>query len=436
MNTTLFFQLFLQVVLIALNAIFACAEIAVISVKDQRLELLADGGNKSATKLLKLKQQPSGFLSTIQIAITLSGFLGSAFAADNFSEIIVDAVMKAGINIPVRVVDSISVILITFILSYFTLVFGELVPKRIAMKKAEKISLKLAPLIYFISKLFAPIVWLLTKSISLVLRLINVEDTGSDEKISEEDIREMALMGTLDGSIDKEENEIIQNVFEFDDTPVGKFLTHRTEIDLIMLSDSVDKWNALIHKTRHSHYLVCKDDLDDVFGVLSAKDYFRIKDKTKENIIKNAIKPARFVPESITADKLFRIMKKSKNHFSVVLDEYGGLLGIVTMNDLLEQLVGSLDNYDNGTALEQDDIVRLGENKWLVQGYASLLDVQKELGLSLPADEFDTFGGFIISKKEIIPEENEIIQINLDGYSITTAPFKDHRVVSAIITKE
>ena len=436
MNTTLFFQLFLQVVLIALNAIFACAEIAVISVKDQRLELLADGGNKSATKLLKLKQQPSGFLSTIQIAITLSGFLGSAFAADNFSEIIVDAVMKAGINIPVRVVDSISVILITFILSYFTLVFGELVPKRIAMKKAEKISLKLAPLIYFISKLFAPIVWLLTKSISLVLRLINVEDTGSDEKISEEDIREMALMGTLDGSIDKEENEIIQNVFEFDDTTVGKFLTHRTEIDLIMLSDSVDKWNALIHKTRHSHYLVCKDDLDDVFGVLSAKDYFRIKDKTKENIIKNAIKPARFVPESITADKLFRIMKKSKNHFSVVLDEYGGLLGIVTMNDLLEQLVGSLDNYDDGTALEQDDIVRLGENKWLVQGYASLLDVQKELGLSLPADEFDTFGGFIISKKEIIPEENEIIQINLDGYSITTAPFKDHRVVSAIITKE
>lgn len=436
MNSTLTLQLLLQVILIMLNAVFACAEIAVISVKNNKLESFAANGNKRAIKLLKLKNEPSSFLATIQIAITLSGFLGSAFAADNFSKIIVNKVISAGINIPVSFLESVSVILITVILSYFTLVFGELVPKRIAMKKAEQISLRLSSMIYFISIIFSPVVKFLTTSVSLILRFFGINDNESeDENISESDIREMAIAGSLNGVIGKEENEIIQNIFEFDDISIGKIVTHRTEVDVLMLSDKIEKWDNIIHKTRHSHYIICNENIDDVYGVLNAKDYFRLNAKTKEEILKKAVKSPYFVPANMKSDKLFEIMKKTKNHFSVVLDEYGGFLGIITMNDLLEQLVGNLDNYDDGTSFDNNEIIKFKEDKWFIKGSVSLLQVEKELNISLPTDEFDTFGGFIISLNQVIPNENEKIEIVYEGYKIVTAPLKNHKIISCIISK-
>lgn len=337
-------QLVLQVVLIALNAIFACAEIAVISMNDNKLAQLAAKGDKRAQRLARLTSQPARFLATIQVAITLSGFLASAFAADNFSDRIVDWLLEMGVSIPAHVLNTLAVMLITVILSYFTLVFGELVPKRLAMRKTEQLALGMSALVSFISRLFAPIVWLLTVSTNAVLRLLGIDPNAEDEEVSEEEIRMMVDVGSEKGVIDAAEKEMIQNVFEFDDLTVGEFCTHRTEVSLLWQEEDDEQWEKTIRESRHSRYPICGESVDQVVGILNVKDYFRLEDQSRENVLKNAVYPPYFVPEGLSANVLFRQMQLSRNHFAVVLDEYGGMEGIVTMNDLLEQLVGDLED--------------------------------------------------------------------------------------------
>ena len=337
-------SLILQIVLIFLNAVFASAEIAVISANDARLSKLEEEGNKNAAKLKRLTDQPAKFLATIQVAITLSGFLASAFAAENFSDKLVDWVIGMGYTaVPASTLNSIAVVLITLILSYFTLIFGELVPKRIAMKKADKLALAMAPMITVVSMVFAPIVWLLTASTNGILRLIGIDPNAEEDDVSEEEIRLMVDEGGQKGIIDVEEQEMINNVFEFDDLTVDECATHRTDISLLWLDESVEELANTIHESRHTKYPVCDETVDKIIGILDVKDFFRLMDEPKERIIKDAVKPAYFVPESVHADVLFRQMKNTHNYFAVVLDEYGGMTGIVTMNDLLEQIVGDLD---------------------------------------------------------------------------------------------
>ena len=242
MENSILFMILLQLVLIALNAVFACAEIAVISFNDSKLEKMAESGNKKAIKLRKLTQQPAKFLATIQVAITLSGFLGSAFAAENFSDVLVDLILKTGINVPVKTLDTAAVVIITIILSYITLIFGELVPKRVAMRKAEQLALGMASLISVIAKLFAPIVWMLTASTNGVLRLIGIDPNQQDEEVGEEDIKMMVDVGSEKGTINNEEKEFIQNVFEFDDMSAGEIITHRTDVILLDMEDGEETW--------------------------------------------------------------------------------------------------------------------------------------------------------------------------------------------------
>ena len=315
----------MQLILLICNAVFACAEIAVISLNDNRLAKLAAEGDKRAVRLARLTNQPARFLATIQVVITLSGFLGSAFAAENFSDGIVDWLVGLGVGIPRGTLDTITVTLITLVLSYITLIFGELVPKRVAMRNAEKLSLAISGLMTFISKLFAPIVWLLTVSTNAVLRLLGIDPNEKDEEVSEEEIRMMVDVGSEKGVIDEEEQRMIQNVFEFDDLAVEEFATHRTDMVVLWEDESVEQWNQTIRENRHSLYPVCGETADDVIGILNAKDYFRLEERTRENILREAVRPAYFVPQSIRADVLFRQMKKTRNHFAVVLDEYGGV---------------------------------------------------------------------------------------------------------------
>ena len=336
MNTTLLWQLLLQLILILLNAIFASAEIAFITMNENRLAKLAEDGNKSAIRTKKLTSKPSNFLATIQVAITLSGFLGSAFAADNFSDSLVTWLQKLGVGIRPATLDTISVIAITLLLSYFTLVLGELVPKRIAMKKAEQLALGMSSFIAFISKLFAPIVWVLTKSTNAMLRMIGIDPEEETEEVSEEEIRLLVDVGSKNGVIDTTEQEFIHNIFEFDDLEVSEFATHRTDIAFLWAEQSIKQWEDTIYNNRYTLYPICLDSVDHIIGVLNVKDYFRLADKSKENVFKEAVKPAYFIPQTIRADVLFKQMKHSHNHFAVVLDEYGGVFGIVTMNDLLE----------------------------------------------------------------------------------------------------
>lgn len=430
-------QLLLQLILILFNAIFACAEIAVISVNEAKITKLEESGNRRAKKLRKLTEQPAKFLSTIQIAITLSGFLGSAFAADNFAVKLADWAISIGCTLSHETVQTIAVVLVTIILSYFTLILGELVPKRIAMRKSEEMALGMAPMLYGVAKIFTPIVWFLSVSTNLVLRLIGIDPNENDEEVSEEEIRLMVDEGGQKGVIDEQEQELIQNVFEFDDLTVEEFATHRTDVTVLWLEDGDEIWENTIHETRHSMYPVCGETIDDVIGVLSMKDYFRLKGSPRKTILDEAVRPAYFVPGGIHADVLFRQMKNTKNHFAVVLDEYGGLLGIVTMNDLLEQLVGDLTD-DSETEDDEPDIMKLdGEDDvWSVRGVASLSDVAKELDTELPTDKYDTMGGYVFANYGSVPDDGTEFDIDIDNLHIHVTEIKDHRIAKMTVKRD
>ena len=347
-------MLLLQLALIALNAVFACAEIAVINIGEAKLAKLSSEGDKRAKRLLRLTKNPSRFLATIQVAITLAGFMGSAFAAENFSGRLVTWVISLGLTgVPEATLDAVAVVLITLVLSYVTLVVGELVPKRIAMRKAESIALGLSGLIAFIAKIFAPLVWLLTVSTNGVLRLFGIDPNDTGEEVSEEDIRMMVDVGSQSGAIDDEEKEFIQNVFEFDDLTAGEIATHRTEVAMLWMDETMEEWNQIIHETRHAMYPVCHESVDNIVGVLSSKDYFRLESRDRDTVMAEAVRPAYFIPDGVKADLLFRNMKKSHNKFAIVLDEYGGMVGIVTINDLVERLVGS---FTDDEAVEAEEV--------------------------------------------------------------------------------
>ena len=296
---------------IALNAIFACAEIAVISVNGNHLKKMVAEGNRKAVRLQKLTEIPASFLATIQIAITLSGFLGSAFAADNFADRLLALFAGIGVAVP----RSVIVILITILLSYVTLVFGELVPKRLAMKKTEQIALGLSGILTLVAKIFAPLVWLLTASTNGVLRLLRVNPEEEEEIVTEEEIRMMVDAGGEKGSIDSTEQELIHNIFAFDDISVNEICTHRTAVSVLWEKDSLEQWKETVHQSGHSFFPVCGEDIDDIRGVLSAKDIFRLSgDYGKEGLLSEVLRPAVFVPATVKADVLFANMKKSGNY--------------------------------------------------------------------------------------------------------------------------
>ncbi len=426
-------QIILQVVLIFINALFACAEIAIISINDNKVSKMAAAGDKRAIRLAKLTAQPARFLATIQIGITLVNLLGSAFAAQNFSDRLAAAFSGIGISISPAVLGTISVVIITLLLTYFTVTLGELVPKRIGMKKAEKLALSLSLLVYVISKIFAPVVWLLTVSANGILRLFGINPHSSDEEITEEEIRLMVDAGSEKGAIQPDEKDFIQNIFEFNDTSADEIMTHRTEVSLLWLDETDDQWEQTIIQSRHSIYPVCAESPDNIVGILYAKDYFRLKDKSREAVMESAVKSAYFVPETVRADVLFRNMKKSRNHFAVVLDEHGGMSGIVTMYDLLEQLVGDLED-DITIPAESPLIERIDSNTWRINGAAPLDKVSKELGVLLPEEEYDTFGGLVFGILGTIPSDGSTPELEEFGLTIKVKTIKDHRLESAVVS--
>ncbi len=432
MENSIAFMILLQVVLIALNAVFACAEIAIISMNDTKLAKMASEGDKRAVRLAKLTSQPARFLATIQVAITLSGFLGSAFAAENFSGVLVDWLIGLGVPISAKVLDSIAVIFITIILSYFTLVFGELVPKQVAMRKAEALALGMSGLISSISKVFAPLVSLLTVSTNGILRLMGIDPNAEEENVSEEEIRMMVDVGSEKGTIDHEEREFIQNVFEFNDLSAEELVTHRTDVIMLDMEDSMDVWKETIYSTKHSRYPVCEGSADNIVGVLSAKEYFRLEDKSRESVMENAMFPAYFVPNTVKADVLFRNMRKDRHTLAMVLDEYGGLTGIITINDLVEQLVGDLgsDNEPEETVVAFE---RIDEGTWKVHGSAWLEDLAEEFGVALPCEEYDTFNGLIFDALGSIPEDGTDIEVDVAGLHVKVTEIVNHQVETAIV---
>ncbi|HJA72096.1 MAG TPA: hemolysin family protein [Candidatus Lachnoclostridium stercoravium] len=437
MGDSIIFLLLLQVVLIFLNAIFASAEIAVLSVNEIKLAKMVEQGDKRAKRLSKLVSEPSKFLSTIQIAITLSGFLGSAFAADNFSEPLVEWLIGLGVGIPRATLDTLAIIVITLILSYFTLIFGELVPKRIAMKKADSLSLAISGLITGLSNVSKPVVWLLSVSTNAVLKLLGIDPTEEEDQVSEEEIRMMVDAGSEKGAIDHEEKEFIQNVFEFDDLTAEEIATHRTDVTILFLEDSDADWEETIHSSRYTLYPVCDGSADNIVGILNAKDYFRLDDRSRENVMEHAVHPAYFVPETIKADVLFRNMKSNHTAMAVVLDEYGGMVGIVTLNDLIEELVGELSEDITGRYSCEPRIEKINDTSWKIFGNIALSEIEEEAGVDFGDEDYDTLTGLVFDIIGYIPQDgDQDIDVETAHLHIHVSRIEDHQIEEAVVERK
>ncbi|HIS57663.1 MAG: hemolysin family protein [Lachnospiraceae bacterium] len=420
----------LQIVLIALNAVFASAEIAVISMNEIKVQKASEDGDKRAKKILRLTEQPARFLATIQVAITMAGLLGSAFAAENFAGVLVQLITSTGIGVSEAILKPIAVFLITMILAYFNLVFGELVPKRIAMKKSDQLALGMAGMLSFVSKLFAPLVWLLTVSTNGILHLLGMKAEDEEEQVSEEEIQMLLEKGSESGVIDEENKEIISNVFDLDDMSAEEVCTHRRDVISLDMEDSMEEWENIIQESRHTYYPVY-ENMEDVVGILDTRDYFRLKDHSRENVIKNAVKPAIFIPETMKVNVIFQNMKESRNYFTVVLDEYGGISGILTLHDVIETLVGDLNEKGEETVTE---IEKIDEKTWRIYGQAELEDVAEELNLELPTEEYHTYSGYIFSLLGKIPKDGSTFTVTEDKFTIQVLGVKNHRIGETRLT--
>ena len=415
-------RLIVLVLLIAVNAFFAAAEIAFISLNDAKIERQSKEGNKKARQIKKMLKEPTRFLSTIQIGITLAGFLSSAFAADAFaSELapILDNLFPLGLTTWTNV----SIIIITLILSYFSLVFGELVPKRIAMKNPEKIAFGTIGIIKLIYTLTVPFVKLLTWSTNLVSKIFGV--TGVEEEtVTEEEIRMMVDVGEEKGSINETEKELINNVFEFNDKVASEVMIHRKEIYAIDVQSDIGDILSDLKEYKYSRIPVYEDNIDNIVGMLYIKDLLAYVYLKKEVKIKKIMREVYFVPENKPINDLFRELQKNKHQIAVVLDEYGGTAGLITMEDILEELVGNIfDEYDD----VEPEYERIDENTFRISGSVSIFDLRKILNIEdIPEGDYDTLSGYLIELLGRIPEDNEMPEIETDKVTYKLEVYEDN----------
>ena len=421
-------QILLQIILIALNAFFAATEIAVISLNEKKVRALAEDGNKKAVKMLKIIEEPTQFLSTIQIGITLAGFLGSAFAADNFAEVLSAAISKA-FNLSAdntKIINTVAVVLVTLILSYFTLIFGELVPKRIAMKHKEKLANSVCGIISFLAAVLKPIIWFLTISTNAVLRLVGIDPHEKEEPVSEEDLVLMLDAGADEGSLDHDDIEYIKNVFKLDKMTAEDVMTPRKSVISISYDASDKEILEIIEDESYSRIPVYEDNPDKIIGILHACDYL-LKRNEKNFDLKSILHTPVFVPETVSLDVLFKDMQTDHNHLAVVVNEYGETSGIVTMEDILEEIVGEIwDERDE----EIDEFKKIGDNTYKVLCTASLEDFREYFKLEDEEDlDVSTVNGWITEITGIIPEVNYSFDYKNLTVTITKADqFMTHEI--------
>ena len=416
-------QFILILVLTLLNAFFASAEMAIVSVNRNRIKMLADDGNKKASLLVDLLEEPNKFLSTIQVGITLAGFFSSASAATGISEVIGASLSQLGIPYA----QSISIIVITIILSYFTLVFGELVPKRIALQKSEQIAMLSVRPIVFVFKFAKPFVKLLSLSTNLLLRVIGMSDTDLEEKVSREEIKSLVDAGEEYGVINQIEKEMINSIFDFDDKLAKEVMTPRTEVYMInsQLPLSIEE----LLEENYSRIPVYEGDMDNIIGILYLKDFLHEAYQVGfENVgIKKLLHRPYFVPECKNIDQLFKELQKSKNHLAVLIDEYGGFSGIVTIEDLIEEVMGDInDEYD-----DDDPVIRKIDNDtYIVNGLISIKELNDKLQLNLDeeTEDYDTLGGFLINQIDYIPSETEECMVEYENLLFKVECVKDKRI--------
>jgi putative hemolysin len=422
MSASPWLDILVVALLIALTAFFAAAEIAIISLNDNKIARQADEGDRKAKLLSRIVSEPGTFIATIRVAVTLSGFMSAVYAAVRFTEYFYQ---KTGQNMPsLRIFIAFG---ITLILTYFSLVLGELLPKRIAQAFPEKFARSVAFIIRATSIILRPFVFILTASTNIILRLLGIDPSQTDRTVTEEEIRMMVDVGRESGNIDDEESELIENIFDFNDKSVSEIMTHRTSIVSLDVDSDYDEVLETAVKEKYTRIPVYEDNIDNIIGILHIKDllYHAAEGLTLPFSLRNMIREPYIVPESKTIDVLFRDMQKEHAQMAVVIDEYGGTAGIVTIEDLMEEIFGSIqDEYDE----EEQEIVRVDDHTFIIAGLTPLDEVSEAIGADFPDDDYDTMGGLIISLLGRIPEENELPEIYYGNMKLKVVSMAEKRV--------
>ena len=423
---SLLLQIVIIIILTGINAFFSSAEMAIVSLNKNKLKILIEDGNKKAILLDNLLKEPSKFLSTIQVGITLASFFASASAATGLSQFLSEALKP--LKIPYS--SQISMILITFILSYVTLVFGELIPKRIALRNSENIALSSVGVIVFISTIFSPFVKFLTFSTNLVLTILRMREDNIEEKVSKEELRSLVEVGKEHGVINETEQEMIENIIEFDEKIAREIMIPRTKVFLIDKNISIHELFENKEIEKYSRIPVYENEADNIIGILMVKDLMiEAYKKGFDNIkISDLVQEAYFVPETKNVNELFNEMQLEKKHITILIDEYGGFSGIVTLEDLIEEVMGNIDDeFDD----EDLSIHQISKNKYLVNGDVSLYDLNDNFHFELESKYYDTLSGILIENLGYIPEDNE----NIEPITINGVIFKPQRVRNKKIEK-
>ncbi|PXX78650.1 hemolysin family protein [Dielma fastidiosa] len=416
----LFLQILLLIALTGINAFFAASEMAVVSLNKTKISTLAQEGNRKAQKLLELIDEPNRFLSTIQVAITLAGFFASASAATGISVYLADFFNH--FNLPYS--ETIAVVIVTVILSYFTLVFGELFPKRIALQKSEQVSLASVNIIIFVSKIAAPFVKILSVSVTALLKLFHMNQDDIEDAVSEEEIKALLAAGTQSGVINETGKEFMESIFEFDDKLAYEIMTPRPDVYMVDLDENLNQNLDELLAMRYSRIPVYQNDQDEIVGILHLKDLIiEAKQHGFDKIdLKAILQKPYFVPESIKIDVLFKKMQKAKIYMAILIDEYGGFAGIVTMEDLVEEIVGDISDEDDEPS---EAIIKTADGSYIIAGSIPLDDLNEGLKLSLHSENHETLNGYLIDQLGIIPDDDAKDTIKIDNLYFEILEVKD-----------
>ena len=432
---TLAIPIVLLLVLILLNAFFAMSEIAIVTLNDNKIRKMAEDGHKGAAKVLKLTKNNSRFLSTIQIGVTLSGFLTSASAAQTFAGKLAGWFVGLVPSVPFGIAEPVATVVVTLILSYFSLVLGELVPKKIAMQRAEEISFKVAGILNGVALVFSPFIRFLSASTNLVIRLLGFDPNASEENVTEEEILMMVDVGEEKGVIEGSAKDMIANIFDFDDIAVNELMTHRTDMTAVEDISPVNEAVNLAIAKGYSRIPVYHEDIDDIVGVVYVKDLLKYvcSEMPAETKLTDIMRTATFIPETKKCSELFAEMTASKNQMAIIVDEYGGTEGLITMEDLVEAIVGNIqDEYDQ----EEDEIRQVNDNTFTVDGTTSIDEISELIGIELPEGEYDTIAGLLVENLGRIPRSGEHPSIAIDHVRFTVDEVEDRRITRILIVKE
>ena len=421
-------RLSITLVLVFIVFILRLAQTAFDSISEARLNRLADDGHKKAQLVLKKIDKASRICNCFRMLIVLVELIYASIITVATYEIVIQSQLQSYIM---------PLIIAAILVSAFIVhLFGIYVPRKIASKKSEQIVFSFLWLINLTHILCTPFERVLSGLTSLILMPFGLKNTETDEdEVTEEEIRFMVDVGSESGAIDPDEKEMIHNIFELDDTPVKDVMTHRTDVIFLWKDDDISVWEETIAQTNHSIYPVCGETVDDILGFLKTTDFYKLlrSEGQAEKDISSIIRNPYLVPESIKADDLFRQMQRQKNHFAIVLDEYGGLAGIITMSDLLEEIVGDLDN--DSESEDEEEIIKLDSNTWKILGSTEIDIVSKTLDIDLPIEEYNTFAGMILGELGTIPEDGSTAEVEAYGLQIKVTKISEHRIDEAIVCK-